>query len=138
MAAEAEEVVVDANPKAKGWKERIAEVCAEQYGGAFLDGALTATIRFYQVRPQSHFRTGKHSGLLRDGAPVRPITAPDADKLARAVLDGLQGQLYRNDAQVAVMLVEKLYGEPARVEVEVTPMHEQTVGDQMRPQLAVA
>ena len=131
-------VVIDANPKAKGWKDRIGKACAEQYGGEFLEGALTATIRFYQPRPQGHFRTGKHSGLLRDSSPARPTVAPDIDKLSRAVLDGLQGQLYRNDAQVVDKLAQKLYGEPARVEIEVAALAEQTVADAMAPQLIAA
>lgn len=130
--------VVDANPRAGRWKDLIGKACAEQYGGPFLEGALTATVRFYQVRPAGHYRTGKHAGLLRDSAPARPIVAPDIDKLSRAVLDGLQGQLYRNDSQVVCKLAEKHYGEPARVEIEVAPLHEQTVADVLRPRLVAA
>ena len=131
-------VVVDANPRAKGWKEQVAKACAEQYGGPFLEGALEATIRFYTPRPAAHFGTGRNAGLLKDRAPSRPIVAPDVDKLSRAILDGLQGQLYRNDAQVVDKDAHKLYGEPARCEVEVTPLEQQTVGEQVtREQLAL-
>ena len=42
---------------------------------------------------------------------------PDADKLARAVLDALTGILYADDSQVVELLVRKLYGSPERVEV---------------------
>jgi Holliday junction resolvase RusA-like endonuclease len=131
-------IVVDANNKAKGWKERIAKVCAEQYGGPFLEGALVATIRFYQVRPQGHYGSGRNAGLLKDSAPAQPTVAPDVDKFARAVFDGLQGQLYRNDAQCVRLLAEKHYGEPARVEIEVAEAREQTVGDMLRPSLVAA
>lgn len=124
-------VVVDANPRAAGWKTQIGQACANHYGGVFLDGALEMTMRFYKPRPQGHFRTGKHAGLLKDSAPLRPATAPDADKLARAVLDGLQGQLYRNDAQVVDMHASKHYGEPARVEIEVSVLDRQTVGQEV-------
>lgn len=124
-------VVVDANPKAAGWKKQIGRACAEQYGGPFLEGALAMTIRFYKPRPQNHFRTGKHAGLLKDSAPLRPTTAPDVDKNARGVLDGLQGQLYRNDAQVVDMHASKHFGEPARVEIEVSVLDRQTVGQEV-------
>jgi Holliday junction resolvase RusA-like endonuclease len=132
-------VVVDANPKAAGWKDQIGKACAEQYGGPFLEGALAATIRFYAVRPQGHYGSGRNATLLKDSAPARPIVAPDIDKLSRAVLDGLQGQLYRNDAQIVTKLAEKHYGEPARVEIEVTAMDKQTVADELETsQLAIA
>jgi Holliday junction resolvase RusA-like endonuclease len=124
-------VVVDANSKAAGWKKQIGRACAEQYGGSFLEGALEMTVRFYKPRPQNHFRTGKHAGLLKDSAPLRPTTAPDVDKLVRSIFDGLQGQLYRNDAQVVDMHASKLYGEPARVEIEVSVLDRQTVGQEV-------
>ena len=37
---------------------------------------------------------------------------PDADKLARAVLDALEGVVYQQDAQVAHLEVSKLYALP--------------------------
>jgi Holliday junction resolvase RusA-like endonuclease len=132
-------VVVDANPKAKGWKERVGAACAEQYGGPFLEGALAMTVRFYAPRPAKHFGSGRNSGLLKDSAPSRPTVAPDVDKLSRAVLDGLQGQLYRNDSQVVEKHASKHYGEPARVEIEVAVLERQTVGEQVvAEQLALA
>lgn len=97
------------------------------------------TISFYQCRPLGHYGTGKNSGLLKDSAPCCPTIAPDADKLARAVLDGLEGQLYRNDAQIVSMAANKRYGEPARVEIEVSVLDRQTVGQQVAArQLALA
>jgi Holliday junction resolvase RusA-like endonuclease len=131
--------VVDANPKSAGWKSQIGKACAEQYGGAFLEGPLVMIVRFYQPRIKGHFGTGRNAGLLKDSAPARPIVAPDVDKLSRAVLDGLTGQLYRDDAQVVTKLAEKHYGEPARVEIEVTPLEHSTIGeDALAEQLALA
>jgi Holliday junction resolvase RusA-like endonuclease len=115
-------VIVDANPKAAPWKVQIARTCALVYRGPLLDGPLAIVLRFYRPRGNGHYRTGRHAGLLRDSAPPRPATRPDVDKNARAVLDGLEGQLYRNDAQIVDMHASKHYGEPARVEIEVTPL----------------
>jgi Holliday junction resolvase RusA-like endonuclease len=122
--------IVDANPRAAGWKSQIARASAEQYDGALLEGALSVTLRFFQARPLSHMGSGRNAGVLKDSAPARPIVAPDVDKLSRAVLDGLQGQLYRNDSQVVSKLADKLYGTPERVEIEVAVLSQQTVGEQ--------
>jgi Holliday junction resolvase RusA-like endonuclease len=53
------------------------------------EAALALGVTFTVARPVSHWRTGKHSHLLRDSAPAHPITRPDLDKLIRAVMDGL-------------------------------------------------
>lgn len=123
--------VVDANPKAAGWKDQIGRACAEQYGGPFLEGPLVMIVRFYQPRIKGHFGTGRNAGLLKDSAPARPVVKPDIDKLSRAILDGLTGQLYHDDAQVVTKLAEKHYGVPARVEIEVTALEHSTVGEHL-------
>jgi len=125
-------VIVDANPKAKDWKRLIAAACAEQYGGPFLEGALEMELHFFQPRTKGHFGTGRNEGLLKDSAPAYPTIKPDIDKLSRAVLDGLTGQLYRDDAQIVRKYAEKHYGEPGRVEILVTQIAERTIGDQTR------
>lgn len=121
-------VVVDANSNAKGWKDQVARACAEQYGGPFLEGALEAEVHFFSPRPQGHFGSGSNAGVIKDSAPAAPIVRPDIDKLSRAVLDGLTGQLYRDDSQIVRKCAEKHYGEPARAEILITVMAQQTVG----------
>ena len=54
---------------------------------------------------------------------VYPVTTPDLDKLARAVLDALQNQVFADDKQVARLLCQKRYAlahEPPGVTVTVT------------------
>ena len=131
-------VIVDANPKARGWKDAIAKTCAVNYGGPLLGGPLTMVVDFYQPRPKGHFGSGRNAGQVREGAPAHPSIKPDIDKLSRAVLDGLTGQLYRDDAQIVRKVATKHYGEPARVEIQVEQI-EITVGDQARStQLSIA
>lgn len=55
-------------------------------------------------------------------AAEHKTTKPDGDNVAKAVLDGLSGIAYVDDAQVVRLEVEKWYaaqGDGARVEVEV-------------------
>ena len=45
---------------------------------------------------------------------------PDADNIAKIILDSLNGLVYKDDNQIAKLEVEKIYGEEAKVIVEIT------------------
>lgn len=51
-----------------------------------------------------------------------PVVKPDADKLARAILDALTGVLFADDAQVVELVIGKYYGTPERVAVRMSPI----------------
>ena len=114
--------VVDANPRAKSWKQEVRHAASQAYDAerhGLLDGALRVSFVFAMTRPKSHFRTGKNAHLLRDAAPVFPVGKPDLLKLARAVEDALTGVIYRDDAQIVVEELRKEYGDTARTVVSV-------------------
>jgi len=114
-------VVVDANPKAKVWKESVAREAARTMNGApLLEGPLVLDVTFYRVRPKGHF--GKH-GLL-PSAPSHPTTKPDRTKLLRGLEDALTGIVWRDDAQVCGGECRKEFGERAMVEVQVQEIRE--------------
>ena len=50
---------------------------------------------------------------------------PDADNCAKAVLDGLNGVVWKDDSQVVTLSIEKRYAEVPRVEVLVVPLTEE-------------
>jgi len=92
-------VVVDDN-KAPLWSWRTAVVDAaraELNGEAPDLGPVRVTLMFFLRQPK------------RPKAPV-PITKPDVDKLARAVLDGMtDAGVFRDDSQVTTLTVRKRY-----------------------------
>lgn len=60
------------------------------------------------ARPKSHTRTRRGITTLRDGAPRYPTGKPDADNVAKAVLDAVTASgLIRDDAQVFSLWVQK-------------------------------
>ena len=65
-------------------------------------------------------RYGDHSVEIlcevREGLP--PI---DLDNLAKAILDGVKGALFFDDAQVARLLVERAHADVERLTIAVTP-----------------
>lgn len=48
---------------------------------------------------------------------ISHIKKIDSDNLAKSILDALNGLAYDDDSQVCLLVVQKLYGEKARVEV---------------------
>jgi Holliday junction resolvase RusA-like endonuclease len=54
---------------------------------------------------------------VREGLP--PI---DLDNLAKAVLDGVKGALFFDDAQVARLLVERAHADVERLTIAVAPL----------------
>jgi Holliday junction resolvase RusA-like endonuclease len=99
--------------KTARFEDRVAWI-ASQSGLKQIHGPVMVTIRAFWEWPRSSWRKKEPRGVdLYDGGP-------DADNVAKAVLDGLRG--YFNDRQVAVLHVHKwraAQGDQARTEVEV-------------------
>ena len=111
--------IVDANPKAKEFKSRVASEAAEaMHGQALFEGPLHLAVIFYRSRPKSHL--GKRG--LRTGAPAYPDTKPDLLKLTRGVEDAMEGIVYRNDSQICEEHLVKEFGNPERIEILVRPL----------------
>lgn len=97
------------------WREAVRAEC-QRHAAEPLTGAVEVTLLFLMPRPKGHYRTGRNAGLLRAGAPSFPASAPDLDKLCRAVLDGLTaGGAYKDDGQVVYLAARKQYCGPAEV-----------------------
>lgn len=109
--------VTDANAKSRPWKTQVSQVAAQNYTGPLLRGPLKATFVFYAPRPKGHFGA---KGLNKKGREARfPTSKPDALKLARGVEDALTGVIYGDDSQIVQEVLQKEYGEPARVEIRI-------------------
>lgn len=113
-------VVVDDNAKSKPWKAEVAAAAREVYRSDLLTGPLKVRLVFYRPRPAGHYGA---NGLNKKGRETSaPVTKPDVLKLARGVEDALTSVVWRDDAQIVVEVIEKRWGEPARCEVEISPV----------------
>jgi len=85
---------------------------------------VRVSLIFRLKRPHSHYRTGKFSDVLtEEHVATRHGKRPDADKLARAVLDGLTGVVFVDDSQVFDLSVLKTWqkrDEPEGCYIKVT------------------
>ena len=119
----------------KKWRKRVAEEASVHYFSEPVHPAselpsepfnkcVRVSLIFRLKRPKSHYRTGKFSDVLKEEhVATRHGKRPDADKLARAVLDGLTGVVFVDDSQVFDLSVLKTWqkrDEPEGCHVKVT------------------
>lgn len=77
-------------------------------------------VMFVYVRPKAHYRTGRNANLLRDDVPLHKTSAPDTDKLQRALGDALtQAGIVRDDCLIVRWTASKIYGSRPYVELTV-------------------
>lgn len=83
-----------------------------------LHGAVVLIVREYRAMPTS-WSLARRARAAAGGE--RPISKPDADNVAKVVMDSLNEICYLDDAQICRLVAEKLYDHDPRVEVEVLP-----------------
>jgi len=111
--------VSDANPKSKPWKDIVGWTARQAYAGPLLTGPLAVQFTFHLVRPKGHFGKGRNASAVKASAPPYPTGPPDVLKLARGIEDALSSVVYRDDAQIVDERLVKIYGDTAKVEVEI-------------------
>jgi Holliday junction resolvase RusA-like endonuclease len=83
------------------------------------DEAVAMFIALYYGIPKSASKAKKK--LMEDNM-IHPITKRDVDHVAKSIMDGLQGVAYKDDKQIATLVVTKQYGNEPRAEVELVLM----------------
>lgn len=103
---------------AEAWKQQVAVAATPFRPASAIEGAVCLKVGFVFRRPKSHFRA---NGQLKPNAPHDFLSKPDADNLAKAVMDSLTqlGGFWRDDAQVAQLWVWKRYGREPGAMVEI-------------------
>ena len=87
--------------------QNMISFAAKRAGATMSSGPMKVKILFGIKRPKIHYGTGKNASNIRPSAPKQHLQPPDIDKLTRAVLDGLTGVAYDDDAQVIGLAVSK-------------------------------
>lgn len=93
-------ITTAANPKTASW-ERLLRDCMQDFKEPSWEGPVIVEIDFTVSRPKTAPRRVTH-----------PVTRPDLDKLARAVLDAMTGIVFRDDSQVVTLMSRKMFGDP--------------------------
>lgn len=117
-------IVTRQDPKVLEYRHAVAWA-AREAGVRCTDEPVTVQIVARWARPKSHYRT---NGELRSKVPRHRTSAPDVDKVARAVCDGLEGVAYYSDAQVVGLEILKAWAVESSTTVTV-----QTITDEDAP-----
>lgn len=107
-------VMVESSKNLRPWRQDVADTAFLNFGAMPYAGDGSESI---VVRVVFHFEKPR-SAKKR----VYPTVKPDIDKCLRAILDALTGIAYKDDAQVIEVKTQKLYGSPARAEIEVSAL----------------
>lgn len=108
-------MMFDVSKNLDTWRQNIAWVAKSVRDREKIDrftGAVEVTAEFRFSRPKAHYRTGKRSHELKPNAPTFKTSAPDTDKLQRALGDGLvDGGLLADDAIIVIWHARKIYAD---------------------------
>lgn len=85
-------------------------------GGNSIAGPVEVKIMAYHAVPKSASKA--KAGQMLEGA-ILPTKKPDADNIAKAILDGLNGLAYMDDKQVVSLAVDKQYDQVGYVQVSI-------------------
>ena len=97
--------------------ENWIKCCYREQSGKWLEGAIRARIEVYYKIPKSY--TKKRVQAIRDGLEM-PLKKPDADNVAKIVLDSLNKIAFSDDAQIVELTVIKKWTEEMeRIEFEL-------------------
>lgn len=98
----------------------VAHVATQARGDLpLIDGPVAMTLHLDCQVPASWSARKRAQALA---GQVLPTTKPDADNVAKAISDGLNGVLWRDDVQVVDLVVRKRYAAVPAVRVEVRPI----------------
>lgn len=107
--------------KGKTWRGDVRDAAKGVFSGPPLEGALSITVVFFLRRPKGHM---KKDGSVKPSAPQYHTGRPDTTKLLRAVEDALTGIVWRDDAQIDVQIVSKVWGVTDGCEVGIVSKEE--------------
>lgn len=110
-------VITSSNKNLKQWELRVAH---EAQVATPVEGNGLTWVRsikpFYDPTEKVQYKVMVKFAFKRPVSAPKKLQAnakrPDIDKLLRAVLDGLNGIILMDDAQVTAVYCEKVYGSP--------------------------
>ena len=82
-----------------------------------IEGAVNMNIVYSFRRPKSLNK--KERNEIDSGKTVPKTTKPDIDNLTKAILDALNGIVWKDDAQVTQINIQKVWSAKDQIEVEI-------------------
>jgi Holliday junction resolvase RusA-like endonuclease len=106
--------------KTRRWEQTAALMAQQEMRGrALMTGPVEVVVLAAFGVPQS-WPTWKRAEALIGG--VAHTGRPDADNLAKAATDALNGVVFRDDSQIVSLITRKTYAETPGVTIKVSPV----------------
>lgn len=97
-------------------EQNLSALLYEHRPAAPMEGPVQIRIKAFLPIPSSRSIAWKRQAFE---GKVRPAGKPDADNLAKQILDCMNGIFFGDDRQIVTLVVEKWFGNPARWEIEL-------------------
>lgn len=107
--------------KTADYEELVRLSYMEQAGNIRFEKDIPLKVDIKAFFPIPKSISKKKAELIRSGV-VRHTHRPDADNIAKAVLDALNGLTFHDDAQICELTVVKLYSDSPATEIVITPI----------------
>jgi Holliday junction resolvase RusA-like endonuclease len=103
--------------KTKTYEEEVHYMAKVAMGASKpLEGAVEAFIHITHSVPASYSKKRREACLANK---EKHLKKPDCDNTAKAVIDGMNGVVMKDDSQITSLHITKVYGEIGKVEVLV-------------------
>lgn len=102
--------------KTVNYEKRVRSCYLKEHEDKFLEGAVEADITAYHAIPKSASKKKKEK---MNNNEIPCTVKPDADNIAKCILDPLNALAFSDDNHVCKLVVEKKYSNEPRVEVEL-------------------
>ncbi len=106
-------------PKSKAYKQMVAAVVRSHMnlnGIQTIAEPLAVHLNFYFTPPKSYSKKRIRAIETKEELFTKK---PDVDNLGKAVLDGMNGIMFKDDAQIVGLTIGKHYGHKDYVDVKV-------------------
>lgn len=92
-------------------------------GRAPLEGAIALRLELILAVPASWPKSKRAAAFA---GRLLPASRPDADNFAKAILDGMNGIVFHDDAQITDLTITKRYGAEPQAIARIAPILTQT------------
>ncbi len=103
--------------KTRDYEARAAVAARLAMSGEVPIGGAVEVELFVWLPVPSRFNKAQRAAAL--AGDIRPTCKPDADNVAKAVLDGVQGVAFEDDAQVSDLIVRRRFSAVPGVDVKI-------------------
>ena len=102
------------------WKKQVAYLLKSKKVRKIESGPVYIGLKFYLYPPLRVSKLKNKNPVPNEVLETYYVDKkPDADNLAKAILDASNGILFKDDGQISIMSIEKLYSLNPRIEIEM-------------------